>query len=211
VNKIVPGRKVRQFPDAGVLIVCDDTVKSRPDLLAAIVGWQPQSMIVDEIHRLANWGSKRSEAMRRLAYATSGRVIGLSGTPLDRSPEQLASPLEVTGHLTPVFGGRETFLSEYCRQDRFGNWLPRKREPARLGVELDANVWVRRTKAEVLPFLPKKTRRLEWVDVGLREYHHAHRETLMKRGCGPRTSMTRKAGGLRPNVSLPISSVMRSR
>jgi hypothetical protein len=49
VNKIVPGRKVRQFPDAGILIVSDDTVKSRPDLLAAIVGWQPQAMIVDEI------------------------------------------------------------------------------------------------------------------------------------------------------------------
>ncbi|AOP54459.1 helicase-related protein [Brevibacterium aurantiacum] len=182
INKIVSSRKVKDFPEAGIVIVSDDMLRSRPQVLSDMQKWSPEVLIVDEIHRQKTWEAGKSTAVRRLSYATQKLTIGLSGTPLDGSPDQLANQLEITGHLSPVFGGKDAFLNEYCSRNRFNAFMPVKKKLPKLGRILDAHVWVRRTKGDVLPFLPKKTRRVEWIDVPMRDYRQAHRELLMKIG-----------------------------
>lgn len=182
INKIVSSRKVKDFPEAGIVIVSDDMLRSRPQVLSDLQKWSPEVLIVDEIHRQKTWEAGKSTAVRRLSYATQNLTIGLSGTPLDGSPDQLANQLEITGHLSPVFGGKDAFLNEYCSRNRFNAFMPVKKKLPKLGRILDAHVWVRRTKGDVLPFLPKKTRRVEWIDVPMRDYRQAHRELLMKIG-----------------------------
>lgn len=182
INKIVSSRKVKDFPEAGIVIVSDDMLRSRPQVLSDLQKWSPEVLIVDEIHRQKTWEAGKSTAVRRLSYATQKLTIGLSGTPLDGSPDQLANQLEITGHLSPVFGGKDAFLNEYCSRNRFNAFMPVKKKLPKLGRILDAHVWVRRTKGDVLPFLPKKTRRVEWIDVPMRDYRQAHRELLMKIG-----------------------------
>lgn len=182
INKIVSSRKVKDFPEAGIVIVSDDMLRSRPQVLSDLQKWSPEVLIVDEIHRQKTWEAGKSTAVRRLSYATQQLTIGLSGTPLDGSPDQLANQLEITGHLSPVFGGKDAFLNEYCSRNRFNAFMPVKKKLPKLGRILDAHVWVRRTKGDVLPFLPKQTRRVEWIDVPMRGYRQAHRELLMKIG-----------------------------
>lgn len=172
---IQSGRKVPDLPERGVVIVADSLIASRPGLVDQILDWQPDAMLLDEAHRTMTWTSTRSKAVRRLSSRVNGPTVTISGTPLFASPSELATQLALTGHLDSVFGGLDKFLNTYCRYSaRYDKWSARKLKLPELYDLLMQHVWVRRTKAQVLPDLPKKSRNAKFLDVDLREFRRAH-------------------------------------
>ncbi|MGO1851812.1 MAG: DEAD/DEAH box helicase [Microbacteriaceae bacterium] len=177
---IVPGRKVPELPERGVVIVPDSTVAARPALREQLEAWAPDVLIYDEAHRAMTVGSKRSDAVVSLARH-AGFTIPVTGTPMLSSPHQLVPLLEMTGHMVPVFGSRGEFLERYCRRDaKYGRFTARKQNLAELGEMLAQHVWVRRSKRTVLPWLPLKFRQRLDVRVNLGQYRDAHQDVIDK-------------------------------
>lgn len=170
-------KKEPDFPDTGVIVVADSLLGARPELLQRMLAWAPQAVILDEAHRIKTPTSHRARAMIALGYQAE-LPICLTGTPVFQSPQELVALLDFTGHLGPVFGGAEAFLERYCRQNNFKAWIPRKNMLAELRNKLEQHVWVRRTKAQVLPNLPTKLRNELAVEVELKEYREAHKSII---------------------------------
>jgi hypothetical protein len=177
VSVISPTRKIRPFPDRGVVIVADSLLASRSALLDSLIAWRPDGLIVDEAHREKGLESKRSKAVRRLAHNVRGLRIPITGTPLVSSPADLAPLLDISGHLQPVFGGYSHFMETYCRQDQMRGWVPRQTTLEDLGSEMNRHVWVRRRKADVLD-LPDLMQVPLIVDVNLAGFRKTHAEIL---------------------------------
>ncbi len=146
---IVPGRKVPVLPAAGVVVVPDSLLASRAELVTDLIDWNPDGLIVDEVHRLKSWASQRSQAVRCLARRVTGLRVALSGTPMLANVAELPAVLAITGHLEATFGGLSSFLRTYARPDGRGGWTTRKRTLEALRTTFDEQVWVRRTKKAV--------------------------------------------------------------
>ncbi|MCG2807667.1 MAG: SNF2-related protein, partial [Coriobacteriia bacterium] len=177
------GRKEPSLDTAKVIIVADSTLAARPHLIHHLGAWMNRHekvlIVYDEIHRAKSMGSKRSDAVLDMAaLAPHARRVGITGTPVLAGPHELVPILEFTGHLGPVFGGAGPFLEEFCTRDRFGAFHPRKRALPALHKKLNEHVWVRRTKAQVLPFLPQKHITSVELDVDLKEYRRTHRDVV---------------------------------
>lgn len=170
------GRREPELPATGVVIVSDSLLSSRPALLDKLKQWRPDVVVVDEAHRAMTWDSKRSKALRSLATSARRLAIPVSGTPFFASVVELAGPLAISGHLDTVFGGRENFRRTFARQNHFNAWVTRKSQLPTLYRALNAQVWVRRTKADVLEDLPPKRRVPLYVDVDLSLFRQAHNE-----------------------------------
>lgn len=171
-----PSRKIPALPERGIVIVPDSLITARPELRKELAAWKPDSFIVDEVHRTMNWDSARSGAVRDMAYKCSGLKVTISGTPMFASPSDLCSSLAITGHLDSVFGGLSKFLDTYTTKNRFGKYQARKRSLPELRRLLMEHVWTRRTKGQVLPDLPKKSRHPLHLDLDLKEFRKAHDE-----------------------------------
>lgn len=168
---------------AKVIIIADSLLASRPHIKHHIAIWMNKlerlTVAYDEIHRAKSMGSKRSDAvLDMVALAPHARPIGITGTPVLAGPHELVPTLEFTGHLGPVFGGAGPFLETYCTRDRFGSFHPRKSALPDLNRKLNEHVWMRRTKKDVLPFLPEKHITSVELDVDLKEYRRTHREIV---------------------------------
>ena len=175
IVRIVPGRKEPALPDSGVVIVSDSLLAARPELLARICAWSPDGVLVDEVHRAKTFDSARATASRAVAAAVGdGLRAAITGTPVFASPADLAAALAISGHLDTVFGGLSAFLDTYCKQNFFGAWMARTEKMDELRELLEARVWTRRTKAQVLPDLPPKLRSAVFVDVDLAGFRAAH-------------------------------------
>lgn len=182
VAMIKSGRKIPDLPEVGLVLATDSLLAgpSRRPLVEDLMAWGGDLMVYDEIHRAKTWDAKRSVVMREIATAFRHRV-GLSGTPMMSNPAELAPVLAITGQLDPVFGGRKPFMDRYTRLDHFGKPQPRAANLPELGQILREKVWVRRTKDQVLPDLPKKPPpRTQIVDVQLTQYRAAHEEVIDK-------------------------------
>lgn len=148
VTVIQPGRKLRELPDEGVVIIADTFLSSNAKARDAIIAWNPDGMIQDESHRVKTWDSGRSVVMRALAHRINGLCIASSGTPVMSNTAELVPQLAMTGHLDAIFGGRTNFLTRYCRMNHMGKWVPRKDMLPELRAMLDGYVWVRRVRDE---------------------------------------------------------------
>ncbi len=171
-------RKIPPLPDAGVLIVPDTLIASRPALLAELVAWGPDVVALDEAHRIKTWESKRGRACRKLANAAALRIAA-SGTPMFANTEELAGPLDFADLLRPFFGSYEEFTTEYARLGKFG-WTAQKKKLPQLKSMLDSHCWVRRTKEQVMKNLPPKRRVAEYIDVDVKLFTQAHAEVNKK-------------------------------
>lgn len=115
-------------------------------------------LIVDEAHRGKNKNAKRSKTLARLA-STGGGVLLLTGTPLRNHAGEAARLL---GYLDPqatVDLDKERGYTIQDVQDYLSYYM------------------IRRTKVEVLPELPEKTRQrvdLDRLDPGEVESYHQH-------------------------------------
>lgn len=177
---INPRRKQPPLPDVGTIIVSDSLLSARAPLAAQLRDWNPDVLIVDEVHRAKTWSSSRAKATRAMAESTTGARYAISGTPMFAQPVELASPLTVTGQLDPVFGGYRKFLLRYSWKNHFGAYVARKATLPELHDKLDGHVWVRRRKDDVLSDLPAKSRHALIVDVDLAGFKEAHTEVIQK-------------------------------
>lgn len=176
------GRKEPELPERGVVIVPDSLLAHRPALLAQLIAWQPDGVAYDEAHRGRTWDSKRGEASRALAEGAAPGALRIpsTGTPMFSSPQDLASMLAFSGHLGPIFGGYDAFISRYCKRNHFKALVPRLEMLDELREKLNEHVWVRRMKKDVLKDLPPKSRSALFVDVDLKGFRAAHEEVIDK-------------------------------
>lgn len=175
-----PGRKEPDLPAEGAVIIADSLLANRPTVLAKLIAWQADVMIYDEAHRAKTIGTSRGDAVLDLGSSIKHAPFALTGTPIFASPHELVTLLELTRMMAPVFGGRHQFLSDFCIQDKFGGWKPRKHALERLHATLRGEVWVRRRKRDVLPQLPKKMREAMLLEVSLKDYRETHKEVIAK-------------------------------
>jgi superfamily II DNA or RNA helicase len=110
-------------------------------LLAQILDGGPVTLIVDEAHRAKNVNSKRSQAIAKIAeHHRETNVLLLTGTPLRNNEHEAAVLLS---YLDPDAKNVLSKVNGYSIQD----------VKDYLGYFM-----IRRTKSEVLPELPEKTR-----------------------------------------------------
>nr|WP_255499094.1 DEAD/DEAH box helicase [Leucobacter sp. cx-169] len=175
------GRKEPVIPDAGVVIVPDSLITSREELRQRIIDWEPQTMAVDEAHRMKSLSAKRTNAILDVSVhvPVHGR-IAITGTPVMSTPAELVPLLEFTGHLGPIFGGADAFLQRFCTVTPFGKFNPRQSSLNELHLLLRQHVWVRREKARVLPFLPSRMHTGVELVVDAKPYREAHDAVLEK-------------------------------
>lgn len=185
---IRPGRTIPDLSDTGIVIVTDSLLAAptRRPLLDDLKDWGADVLIYDEGHRAKNWHSRRSKAMRELAATVTDRMV-LTGTPIMSNPADLPSLLAITGQLEPVFGSRTAFMARYTRsyeitvgQQTIQKIVPNKKRLPELAQILRDQVWVRRTKEQVLPELPEKQFSTMIVDVPTTEYRAATRDVRAK-------------------------------
>jgi hypothetical protein len=185
VVMVVAGKKPpAELPASGVVITGDSLLASRRGLQNQLICWQPDGMVYDEAHRAKTWSSRRSQAARELAAAVRsnslpdgrpGLTIAATGTPMFASPAELPGVLDIAGKLDG-FGGHRKFLTRYSRQNHFKAWVPRMDRLPELRRKLE-DLWVRRTKSQVLPDLPEKLYFEVPVDAsGSKAYRDAYRE-----------------------------------
>ncbi len=165
------GRKMPDLPDTGVVIASSSLVSGRAEFARQLGEWQPTVFILDEAHSVKTWSSRRSRVLRRLSRSCAVS-IPTTGTPVLSSPLELAAQLDIAGVLNPLFGSYIEFRSRYTKRTKWG-YAPIKSRLPELRQILDDAVWVRRTKAQVLPDLPAKIRAPLWVDVDMGEYKAA--------------------------------------
>lgn len=117
----------------------------------SLAGMKKDIIIVDEVHRIKNWASKTSEAMKRL---DAPYKFGLTGTPVQNRPEELYNLMDF---LNPtVLGNFWAFRSRYVvTGEKFGqkNVVIGYKRLGELRKKV-APFMLRRMKKDVAPELP---------------------------------------------------------
>jgi len=132
---------------------------------AAILKQEFDVIIVDEIHMLKNYKSKRSEYVKKLKLSEGGIKIGLSGTPIDGRLEDLHSIFEF---LVPnLFTTRGKFLDKYAIRDQYNSVI------GYVNVnEINETIkpfFLRRLKKDVAKELPEKIFKNVYIDLSTEE------------------------------------------
>lgn len=180
---IVPiraGKKVPPFPEAGVVVVADSLLGSRPELVDELVAWAPQAALFDEVHRSRTWAGQRATANRNLACSIDALRLPMTGTPFLQNPAEGVNMLAIAGLLDPVFGGASKFMETYTTQNHFGAFLPNRKMLPQLEEMLSHSCWVRRNKKDVLKQLPPKLRTTRYVEIDPKGFKAAH-DTLYEK------------------------------
>lgn len=132
-----------------------------------------KNIVIDEAHELKNQKIDRYRIVRKICETIGPKVL-LTGTPIVNEINDMASLLELSGHIKE-FGGRWEFNKKFenIGKDSFeGN----KKIPALLELnrKLRSTCMIRREKHMVLQELPDKIRQRHEVEIDNRkEYDHA--------------------------------------
>jgi SNF2 family DNA or RNA helicase len=124
----------------------------------AVNAWKPDVVILDEAQRIKNWEAKTTREVKKLR---SRYAIVLTGTPLENKLEELYSIVQFVDErrFGPVF----QFLHDHRVLDDAGN-LKGYRNLEKIRDTL-APIFLRRTRAEVLPQLPPRTDNTVYVEL----------------------------------------------
>lgn len=175
---IHPGVKPRSrdLPAAGYIVVSDALIVARPTLAGHLRDWAPDVLAIDEAHRMKNPSAKRTRVTIKIA-AAAGTVLAITGTPIISTPLDVLPLLEMLDHLRWFPGGtKRSFEGRYVALDYWGKPRPVKRLLPELHAILEAFVWTRRTKADVLTELPAKLRGTHTITPSSRDLADAHRD-----------------------------------
>lgn len=122
-----------------------------------LVQWKPDTIIIDECHKLQNSKSFRTKGTQKLANKCK-YIIGLSGTPiLNRPIDGYIIFKLIAPHL---FKNKWEYSQRYCdlKHDGFG-WNDKgKSNELELHALISEHVMIRRLKKDVMKELPDKTR-----------------------------------------------------
>jgi SNF2 family DNA or RNA helicase len=163
------GRGSFRWPAKGEAVVTNfdilpDTVEGAggfPALPEALLSTLPANLVVvvDEAHKVKSWSSKRTKAVRAIAFAarkSSGRVFLLTGTPLTNDPRETYSLLVAAGLQFETFRGEFDRAMNLAggRKGRYG-WEFNGQVQSGFADALKP-VMLRRRKDEVLSLPPKR-------------------------------------------------------
>lgn len=171
VEKWIPGKTVEVLNgkagayNCHVTIVNYDNLHKHVDAFKA-VGFE--AVIFDEFHYCKNKKTKRAAAAAELAKEIPIR-LGLTGTPILNRPAELTNLLAILDRLDDV-GGWRKLIFEYAEgfNNGYGIEFPKQVNEAKLeelNAKLRATCLIRRTKKQVLPELPEKTRSDVWLPI----------------------------------------------
>jgi SWI/SNF-related matrix-associated actin-dependent regulator 1 of chromatin subfamily A len=149
------------LPEVGYVVTSDTLITARPKLLEQLSKQFWDLLIVDESHRLKNYKAKRTRKVWHLSKSCE-HMIALTGTPIVSNPLDLLPTLGMLGQLKHF---PDNYLDTYTKENYWGGREPRRENLDDLKQLLDAHVWVRRTKQQVLKDLPSKSRHAQFVDV----------------------------------------------
>lgn len=161
--EILTGRGSFRYPNVGELLIINYDVlpDDPPPIPEGLKG--KLTLIGDEVHLLKAYKSKRSIRFAKLV-ALSARAIGLTGTPLPNTPNELWTILKLFDLAHEAFGSHKNFVEMFGgSKNPFGGFRWGKPKPE-VGERLKP-VLVRHTKAEVLDQLPPKTYQKIDIDV----------------------------------------------
>lgn len=175
---VVNGTKPVDIPaDTRVVIVNYDIFPSHALNLTL---WRPTTVILDEAHMVKNPKTKRTKAIKTFIDDTEPRVIALSGTPLMNRPVELIPILQMTGAFEDIGGSWMNYVKTFCRakKTKWGWDVNGASNLDLLAQRLSDTIMIRRTKADVLPELPPKIRRVVELDLqeSLKAYRQAENE-----------------------------------
>jgi len=173
-STILGSRTPYEFEEQKITIVNYDIIKDWKEDLAS---YDFQLVVIDEGHKLQNPEAQWSKATKMVVRNAKYLLI-LTGTPVGHSPGDLWFLLHL---LRPKrWNSQFDFGMYYCRPRRDkGKWIYRgavKKRLPKLHRILKKHVMIRRTKAEVEPDLPPKSRFTLPVEVDLTEYHMAEED-----------------------------------
>lgn len=158
-HTITPKTKNPQPPKTAITITSDTLLTARPQLQTTLKSWQPELIIIDEAHRLKNTKAQRTKMALKLTRNTPHTIL-LTGTPIISTPLDILPLLHIlnkTHHFPP------NFVNYYTTENYWGGREPITEKLPDLHQRLQAFVWTRRTKADVLTQLPSKTRNTQWI------------------------------------------------
>jgi hypothetical protein len=188
INKWLPHRKVNIVSGKTDIVACDVNVVNYDILykfVEPIKHLKINGLVLDESHYVKTGTSKRTKAAKDIATSvpSSGSVLLLSGTPIMNRPAELVSQLEIMGMMSR-FGGKWSFLKRYtaAHHNGFGWDTSGASNLTELNTKLRQNCYIRRTKDEVLPELPEKSRNivhLEATGAGAKEYRAAEDDLVL--------------------------------
>ncbi len=134
----------------GIIVLNHDILKA---WLPVLRGMKPDMVVADECHAFQSMKTQRTKAFRLLCQGVS-KVICISGTPLTNKPWELFPVLNI---LCPQeFCSPFAFGHRFCDATMiFGHWVFNGAKHLKeLHQKLTQLCMIRRTKAEVLKFLP---------------------------------------------------------
>jgi len=159
----------KDFNKHDVFIVNYDILKKYIDLLVSL---RFEAMIVDECHMIKSPKAIRSKAVNLIAKNISKRIL-LSGTPMLSRPVELFNSLQLVDPKT--WNDYWSYTKRYCSafQSKWG-WDVSGASNIDELKERISGYFLRRTKEEVLPWLPKKQHIDLPVDISnIKEYKKA--------------------------------------
>lgn len=151
-------------PKAREIKTCDMCVMNEIAPYPEIQDWVWSNLIVDEFHKCGLGNTETATARALKEIDVDDLIIDISGTPLQGKPIKMFSVLQ---HLRPdIFTSKWAFAHQWLEVDTNGYGTTfhgvrpdREEEFAKMLSEYA----VRRTKAEVLPWLPEKQYTNLWV------------------------------------------------
>lgn len=175
-SQVLEGTKTEELPACGITIINYDILVPWLDYLYSL---NPQLVILDETHYIANRGTKRTRASRMLCEGVP-HVIGLSGTPLTNRPVELWPILNIL--FPEEFPNFFPFAMRYGAPKRVpwaSGWsFTGASHTGELHQKLIGKM-IRRRKEDVLKELPSKQRIVVPLEILDRpQYTHAEREFL---------------------------------
>lgn len=137
-----------------------------------------KSVGLDEAHYLCNPEARRTIAAKTLCEGKRS-VVAITGTPLTNRPIELWTIMNIVR--PEVFPSRFLYGQEFCgaEPDNHGGWSYRGATNLQKLHETIKPYMIRRLKAEVLPQLPSKTRRVVLLPINnAAEYRKAEKDYL---------------------------------
>lgn len=177
---VLSGRTPHTLPKRGAVVLNWDILEAWAD---ALIAWNPQTVIADEVQAVGNPKAKRSKAFLKLTD-TRG-IVALSGTPARTCPAQLYTVLHALDPKT--FSDHWRFLNRYCDPKNTGFSTTYKGSTN--AEELHEKIrplGVRYTKADVLKDLPDRVYTPVLMDCKMSdEYQEAQDRILSMQGHSP--------------------------
>lgn len=177
---VLSGRTPHALPKKGAVVLNWDILEAWAD---ALIAWDPQTVIADEVQAVGNPKAKRSKAFLKLVQDRG--IVALSGTPARTCPAQLYTVLHALDPKT--FSDHWRFLNRYCDPKNTGFSTTYKGSTN--AEELHEKIrplGIRYTKDDVLKDLPDRVYTPVLMDCKMSdEYQEAQDRILSMQGHSP--------------------------